>query len=757
LQADGSTLRAQLYRMDTGLYLNSRGQWQSAPTWALTASDSVIRSAGQVGLARPASYPGIAAFDDFTLADFKGPTVSIAGLTSGATISSPIAVTANTADSAAISRVDFYVDGVRQGTDTVAPYSWILDPSVLRVGTHTLTVNVFDVANNTSSATLLFSTRAPASGGTGISIPQHYSWIRIAELAYSGTPIGAFEQQLLKNSVDLVIPNSNYLSVINAIAPRTPQLIYTNTSTLYQNLLTDWLNYADAHGVSREAAFLHVTQPTHYSGSSSSSQPVNWFWAVYLGGATPNYVDLTSSAHDRSSGTTFGDYGQSIYLGYPDEFREINISLASAAAAGWSAVLEYPTAVDAFGNPTAWATLQTITNTTNGFTRSGQITFDPPSNWKTANLNGGPRLYYVRIRTVSGGRDPVAYTILGRDYTNSHGTNSGVVPAFDYAADRNHDGYLNNAEYAVAVAHGMTARFVYESRLFTQYGPMRPATNPSNTAFQNWAVNFSVRQLQSQRLADGFFVDNSGGNPPVPQSEVRESLANYSSAYGAMLGAISKAIAPRFIVANTSGGQTDADTVVMDAAGYFEEFALRPLATNYQQFQDLAALIAHRQNLKTPTPYAVLDSLPTGGSPTDSRTQLATLAYYYLLADPKATFLDFYGGYSPATSWTQHWSQAVTYNVGQPLGTWSLFTTGADPSNRNLTYQIYQRSYTNALILYKPLSYGAGGRTGTLASNTATTTRLNGTYRPLNANGTLGSPITSIKLMNGQGAILIKV
>ena len=39
------------------------------------------------------------------------------------------------------------------------------------------------------------------------------------------------------------------------------------------------------------------------------------------------------------------------------------------------------------------------------------------------------------------------------------------------------------------------------------------------------------------------------------------------------------------------------------------------------------------------SPYVVLDSLPTGGSPTDPRTQLATLAYYYLLADPNRTFL----------------------------------------------------------------------------------------------------------------------
>ena len=48
------------------------------------------------------------------------------------------------------------------------------------------------------------------------------------------------------------------------------------------------------------------------------------------------------------------------------------------------------------------------------------------------------------------------------------------------------------------------------------------------------------------------------------------------------------------------------------------------------------------------------------------------------------------------------------------------------------------------------------GRTGTLNDNTATTHQLGGTYRALNADGTLGAPITSVSLRNGEGAILIR-
>src|SRR5206468_11278997 len=67
LQVSGTGLQAQVMRTDTGQYLNSAGQWQTAQAWALTATDAAIAQAGLVGLARPGSYTGAVAFDDFTV------------------------------------------------------------------------------------------------------------------------------------------------------------------------------------------------------------------------------------------------------------------------------------------------------------------------------------------------------------------------------------------------------------------------------------------------------------------------------------------------------------------------------------------------------------------------------------------------------------------------------------------------------------------------------------------------------------------
>src|SRR5262249_59155045 len=120
-----------------------------------------------------------------------------------------------------------------------------------------------------------------------------------------------------------------------------------------------------------------------------------------------------------------------------------------------------------------------------------------------------------------------------------------------------------------------------------------------------------------------------------------------------LLHAIGQAIAPRWIVANTAGGQTDADGVVRQNTAYYEEFAIRPLAQNYAQFEELAQQVAHRMAIQGSSGYAILDSLPRNGSPTDPRTQIATLASYYMMADPVRTLLNFFGGCRPYPSWNR--------------------------------------------------------------------------------------------------------
>jgi hypothetical protein len=755
----GNQVQAAVYRSDTGQYLDSSGNWSDLPVRVLSRTDDAIVGSGLVGVHRPASYAGAVAIDDFEMqavsGDSSAPNVMILAPGDSTLISGRTTVRADVTDSGGVDRVEFLINGVLRYATAQVPYEWTFDTLGLANGTHTITVRAHDLAGNSGqdSVTVRVQNDTPPKPN----IPRHYSHIRLAALAYSGNPMGTYEQNLLRQSMDLVIPHPRYLSTIDSISSSTPQLIYTNVSNLYEQLLTDWLEYADRNGHDRELAFYHAAKPTAWSGASASSRPVNWFWSVLRGANLSSLTKLTSAASDATVGdVAFGTVGESIYVGFPDRFHEINVNLSQAAGSSWTGVFEYATAIDANGTPTAWKSLPILANGTNGFARSGTITFDPPADWKTARLSGSALMYFVRVRTTSAGTPPVATTILGRDYAKANGGSSGTIPVFDAAADKDGDGYLRDSEYSTRAA-GKDARFRHESRIFyPYYGQMRFVTNPSAIPVQDWAADYHLRFLQANPLADGLFVDNSHGKSPIRDYSTVEPMNDYTESYASMLADIGRTIAPRWLAPNTSGGGAETNAVIRTTPASVEEFAIRALAHNRQQFEDLAALIEHRQSLLSPSPYLILDSHPSGGSPTDARTQISTLAYYYLLADPVSTFLMFYGGYEPASSWTRHWSAAAAYDVGKPSDTWSKFTEGVDPTNSALSYRIYQRSYANALVFYKPLSYMQGKGTGTLSDATATTHALGGSYRLLRADATLSGPVTSVTLRNGEGAVLIK-
>ncbi|HMF14257.1 MAG TPA: Ig-like domain-containing protein, partial [Gemmataceae bacterium] len=617
LDVAGATLRLAVQRMDNGQYLDTTGHWRKNFKWALVRQDATIAGPGKVGLGREASYSGASTFDDFqvTLVNAPPPPATLSGLADSAVLTAPVRVEAKVAADAHPSRVEFFVDGRQKAVDASSPFQWTVNPGSFSPGPHQLTVRIVDTSGHATILERDFTVAKPLPipstppGTTSPSpsaIPSHYSWIRLAELAYFGVSIGAFEKQLLRDSIDLVIPDERFLHQIGAVASSTPQLLYTNASSLYQDSLLDWLNYADAHGISREDAFYHVATPTAFSGESPSSQPVNWFWGVYLSGPG-GLQEFTSHARSMDNTVTLGQRGQSLYLGYPDRFREINLNLVSGAANGWSSVLEYATKVDSRGHPIAWAPLKTLGDSTGGLKHSGQITFDPPRDWQTSIVGGTNRLFYVRLGTVSSGKAPVAHTILGRDYVNARGSKSGVIPVFDYSADLNHDGYLNDSEWAHRTP-GMNARFAYESRLFLgYYGQMRPATNPSNANLRAWLIDFEQRFLRAHPLAGGVFIDNSGGKPPATDRAVLENTFNYTADYGTMLNGLTKAIAPRLVLVNTSNGTGATNAIVSGTSAYFEEFALRPMSGTYQQFEDQANSIANRQNTRHGrTPYAIL-------------------------------------------------------------------------------------------------------------------------------------------------------
>jgi hypothetical protein len=768
LTVSGDQLRAVVFRPDTGQWLTPDGAWNSTPQPALAATDASVTGDGFVGFARSRLAAGPVGFDDLEIlpgAATAGPQVTVTASQSGASFSNDVTFHATADPAGAARRVEFRLDGQLQAAFAAAPADWTLDTTLLTNGAHQLVVRAVDQSGNAGSTTLSFTVANAASlpMPTRPTLAAHYNHIQFAALAYAGNPMGSFEQQRLEDSVDLLIPNPMYMQTVNQYAPDTPQLIYSNLSNLYQGLLTNWLHYADQNDVSRELALYHVTQATPFTGGSPSSQPVNWFWNVTRGAAdgSGTQTNLTSAAQGgQSFGVTFGAAGQAVNIGYPDKFREVNLTIDRAAAPGWQAVYEYPTAVGPDGTPTAWKQLTPIQDTTGGLERSGQLTFDPPADWVTARVgNSSDWLYYIRVRTTAGSaaQAPDAKTILGRDYVGADGRSQGVIPAFDYAADANHDGYLSDAEYAKRTK-GMDARFVYESRLFYPfYGQMRFVTNPSSSAMRQWAAAYHVRLLKQNPLADGVFLDNSGGKLPFAGTPVIEPVASYSKDSANLVASVWRTVGPKLVVTNTSGGGSGADAIAKVSVGALEEFAIRPTEATWSAVNDLANLVKERLGADSPSPYVILDTYSGTLAMNSPRVQNGALAYYYLLADPKRTMIMFFGGQAPSAPWSQTWIQSAQVNIGQPAGSMYLFASGQDPENAALQYRVFGRQYGRALVLYKPRSYTLGRGTGTLADATATTHKLDGNYRVLNPDGTLGPVVNQISLRNGEGAVLWKV
>ena len=761
LTVRGDQLQAVLFRTDTQQWLGADGLWRDFPEPALSVTDNTLSQAGFVGLNRAAQNAGRVVFDDFEVvpaAEVQGPTIEVTASQPGNSFSGEVSFMVTEPGTPTSRRIEFKLDGELRASFGSTPAHWELDSQRIANGSHTLVVRAIDVNGNTTVETLEFTTANAnvLSAPTRPTLPRHYDHIRIAQLAYSSTPFGAFEDARLKDSVDLVIPNPKFLERIDNVAPETPQAIYTNISNLYQGLLLDWLNYADTHGNDRELAFYHVTKPTPFTGGSPSSQPVTWLWNVTRSDGTTN-TDLTSASQGgRSFGVALGGSDSRLSLGYPDRFAELNFDLSQPAGLQWDAVIEYPTQLD---NTIIWKPLSLLNDGTKGMAQSGRISFDPPSDWVATILPGSDaKLFSVRLRTVAGtdADAPIATTILGRDYVQANGEEKGIIPVFDSAADRNGDGYLNATEFANRKA-GDDARFDYESRLFYPfYGQMRFVTNPASSAVAAWAGEYHKALLQANPLADGLFIDNSNGRLPFQGVSVMEPTQRYNADAAALVEEIWRSTAPGIVIANTAGARAEANPIAKASTGVLEEFLLRSTTATWSSVQDVAGIVNSRLTADSTSPYVILDSHPGSLAVNDPRVQIGTLAYYYLLNDPNFTFLMFHGGFAPSASWSKTWIPAVSYDVGQPLDPMKEFAIGTDPQNSELIYKIYGREYSNALSLYKPLSYNLGKGTGTLDDATATTHSLDQPYRILNPDGTLGATVTQVTLRNGEGVVLIK-
>jgi beta-lactamase superfamily II metal-dependent hydrolase len=125
----------------------------------------------------------------FTLDDTGGgggdvtlPVTSITAPLAGATVSGTTTVTASASDNIGVTKVEFYLDGALQSTDTTSPYSWSWNTTTATNGTHSLTSKAYDAALNTKTSTAVSVT---VSNGVAVNIGGYQVVQANSTLTYS--------------------------------------------------------------------------------------------------------------------------------------------------------------------------------------------------------------------------------------------------------------------------------------------------------------------------------------------------------------------------------------------------------------------------------------------------------------------------------------------------------------------------------------------------------------------------------------------
>jgi hypothetical protein len=122
--------------------------------------------------ATDSTIPSTFRVDDVSVAltggsgDTTPPTTSITAPANGATVSGTVSVTASASDNVGVTKVEFYLDGALQVTDTATPYTWSFNTTTVANGSHTLQTKAYDAAGNVGSSSTISVTVSNSTGDT---------------------------------------------------------------------------------------------------------------------------------------------------------------------------------------------------------------------------------------------------------------------------------------------------------------------------------------------------------------------------------------------------------------------------------------------------------------------------------------------------------------------------------------------------------------------------------------------------------------
>jgi chitodextrinase len=278
--------------------------------------------------------------------DTTAPTVKISSPLSGASVSgSTVNVTATATDNLAVSRVEFYVNGVIMGTDTSSPYAVTWDSSKVANGDHQLSARGYDAAGNSSSDGITVKvtngdTIAPTAPTGVLAQATAYNNVRLTWSASSDN-VGVTGYRVYRGGVPI--------ATLGAVTSFDDNTVSASTSYSYKVEAFDAAGNRSALSASASVTTPGApvvdtqapSQPMNVSATAASESQINLSWAASTDNVgVVRYDIFRGSGSDAprvgtSTTTSYGDTGLAAGTAYTYQIAAVdaagNVSVRSGS------------------------------------------------------------------------------------------------------------------------------------------------------------------------------------------------------------------------------------------------------------------------------------------------------------------------------------------------------------------------------------------------------------------------------------------
>lgn len=297
--------------------------------------------------------------------DLTPPVVDVTAPAADANVANTVNVAASASDNVAVTKVEFFVNGVLKSSDSSAPYGYSWDSKTVQNGTVSLMAKAYDAAGNTSSDTVSVKvangdSQAP-SIPSGVSAQANaYNKVTVSWTA-STDNTGVTGYRVLRNGVTVAQVTTGTQYVDTTVLP--------NTSYSYQ------VSAYDAAGNNSGLSSASQVTTPNQPDTQAPSAPGN----LSATAISKSQINLAWAASTDNIGVASYDVYRSVNNGSPVKVATVTTtSYGDTGLAASTAYAYYVVAKDTAGNTSAnsnTATAQTLANQGKRGGVKGRVTF----------------------------------------------------------------------------------------------------------------------------------------------------------------------------------------------------------------------------------------------------------------------------------------------------------------------------------------------------------------------------------------------